>query len=124
MTDISLIEHLRSLEEKLLQPEVRESATELNRLLSNEFKEFGSSGRTFNKKSVIDGLTKTERTTRNIPMTLSNFDAQLLAPGIALTTFHIVRHSDNQKSLRSSIWKLNGDQWQMYFHQGTPTQLI
>ncbi|WP_163102075.1 DUF4440 domain-containing protein [Peribacillus alkalitolerans] len=124
MTEISLIEHLRSLEEKLLQPEVRESASELDQLLSDEFKEFGSSGRTFNKESIIEGLTKTERTTRNIPMTLSNFDAKLLAPGVALTTFHIYRHSDNQNSLRSSIWKLNGDQWQMYFHQGTPTEFI
>ena len=47
---------LRSLEEQLLQPEIRKNSEKLGDLLADEFVEFGSSGRTFDKRSIIDRL--------------------------------------------------------------------
>ena len=44
----------RELEERLLQPDVRSSAEEIAKLLADEFIEFGSSGRVFNKHHVIE----------------------------------------------------------------------
>jgi hypothetical protein len=29
----------------------------------------------------------------------------------------------SRAALRSSIWKRDGDRWQMLFHQGTPTDV-
>ncbi|MET1013635.1 MAG: hypothetical protein ABWX61_03880 [Paenisporosarcina sp.] len=48
-TSSSLEAHIRELEEKLLQPDIRTSEIELDELLSNEFLEFTSSGKVKNK---------------------------------------------------------------------------
>ena len=47
---------LRRLEEQLLQPETRSSADQLGKLLADEFIEFGSSGRVFDKAKIIESL--------------------------------------------------------------------
>ncbi|WP_375472314.1 DUF4440 domain-containing protein [uncultured Nostoc sp.] len=47
---------LRELEERLLQPDVRKSAKDIMDLLADEFIEFGSSGRVFNKQQIIESL--------------------------------------------------------------------
>lgn len=53
-------------------------------------------------------------------MTLTDFKVKLLASDVALTTYRVIKHKDMKYSLRSSIWKLKEDTWQMVFHQGTP----
>ena len=51
------VEHaLRELEERLLQPDVRRSPRALADLLADEFVEFGSSGRIFDKPQIIAAL--------------------------------------------------------------------
>ncbi len=45
--DDGLKKTIRDLEESLLQPEIRSSAKELDALLDNDFKEFGSSGEAY-----------------------------------------------------------------------------
>jgi hypothetical protein len=52
-TEVAL---LRGLEEELLKPEVRRSADRLSHLLADEFVEFGSSGRIFDKRQIIESL--------------------------------------------------------------------
>jgi hypothetical protein len=117
MENSSLKEHLYSLEERLLQPDVRKSVEELEILLADDFIEFGSSGRVFNKQQVIERLPNES----TIQMTLMDFEVKLLAPDVALTTYRVLKHKDMKYSLRSSIWKLKEGKWQMVFHQGTPT---
>jgi hypothetical protein len=46
----------------------------------------------------------------------------ILAADIILATYRATKTEvDGQQSysLRSSIWRKNGDKWQMFFHQGT-----
>ncbi|HUW84615.1 MAG TPA: DUF4440 domain-containing protein [Phycisphaerae bacterium] len=120
-TQSSLEEQLRVLEERLLQPEVRRSAEALGDLLADEFVEFGSSGRVFSKQDAVEGLPHAP----TVRITLSDFKATLLAPGVALATYRAVKHdepkAEMKHSLRSSIWKLLDGRWQVVFHQGTPT---
>lgn len=113
----TLENHLRQLEEALLQPDVRKSAR-VSELLADEFVEFGSSGRTFDKNQIIATLTE------EIPtqVTLSEFRMQLLSENIALVTYRTHRHTEPPVyALRSSIWKFADDQWRVIFHQGTIT---
>jgi hypothetical protein len=120
--NLALEDHLRQLEEHLLQPSVRGSAEEVSELLAREFIEFGSSGRIFDKQQIIASL-QMEPTVRR---SLLDFKSSVLAPGIVLVTYRVIRQGPSNEppihSLRSSIWKLIDDQWQMVFHQGTPTQ--
>jgi hypothetical protein len=44
---------LRDLEERLLLPSVRASPDEVATLLADEFIEFGSTGRTYDKQQII-----------------------------------------------------------------------
>jgi hypothetical protein len=117
MENSSLKEHLCLLEERLLHPGVRKSVKELDILLADDFIEFGSSGRTYNKQQVMDGLANESI----VQLTLMDFKANLLAPDVALTTYRVVEHKYMKYSLHSSIWKLKEDKWQMVFHQGTPS---
>ena len=118
--DVSIEAHLRTLEEELLQPEVRKTASRVDTLLAEEFIEFGSSGRVFNKQQIIEML----RSESPVRLSLTDFKARTLAPGVVLTTYRAVRYwaSGEQPiySLRSSVWRLLDGRWQMVFHQGTP----
>lgn len=111
-----LKETLYQLEKRLLQPEVRQDPQELDRLLSDDFFEFGSSGRVWYKKDCVGekGLSVRD-------MTLYDFDIHPLSENVVLTTYRVKDETRQQHTLRSSIWKNENGRWQMFFHQGTPT---
>ncbi|MDZ8093306.1 MAG: DUF4440 domain-containing protein [Nostoc sp. DedQUE05] len=111
----------RELEERLLQPDVRKSATDIMDLLADEFIEFGSSGRVFNKQQIIESL-QNESIQPLTQRLITEFKTLVLVTGVVLVTYRIVRHISGKQpvhSLRSSIWKLNNARWKMIFHQGT-----
>jgi hypothetical protein len=112
---------LRSLEEQLLKPEVRGSPDEVDYLLADEFIEFGSSGRVYDKRQIIAALQQEtpDPTTR---ISLVDFVARRLAPEVILVTYRTIRPDRPESRLRSSIWKLVEGRWQMVFHQGTPSK--
>lgn len=117
--DTSTEEHLKTLELRLLDPEIRKSSTELGALLADEFREFVSTGQIYNKSQIIDLLRKAPTNDSS----LTDFKAHLLAPDVALATFFYFRGATQDrpaaKSIRSSIWKRLNGRWQMVFHQGT-----
>jgi hypothetical protein len=118
--ELSVEQLIRQLEERLLQPEIRKSADEVAPLLAEEFTEFGSSGRVFNKQQIIQSLQGESPVARS----LTDFKTLVLAPGVVLATYRAIRHGPSEEqstsSLRSSIWKWIDGRWQMIFHQGTP----
>jgi hypothetical protein len=119
--DVSIEAHLRALEEELLQPAVRKTASRLDALLSDDFMEFGSSGRVFDKQAIID-ILKSESPTRR---SLTGFRTLSLGPGVVLTTYRATSYDASGEqpihSLRSSVWRLLDARWQIVFHQGTPS---
>jgi hypothetical protein len=109
-------QHLQKLEELLLQPATRRDAEQVAGLLSDDFVEIGSSGSAYTKAEIIAALA------RETPVrwTMDQFEARSLADGVVLATYRATRHGDRTvSSLRSSIWKLDGERWRMVFHQGT-----
>lgn len=112
-------ELLRRLEERLLQPDVRKSASAVADLLADDFIEFGSSGVIFNKRQIIDALQRESP----LQLSLTDFRALVLTSDVVLVTYRAIRHdfTENEtiSSLRSSIWKLIEGRWQIVFHQGT-----
>jgi len=112
---VQLTTLLRDLENRLLEPEVRQSPVEVDRLLADEFLEFTSSGNACRKQHCVGGMSA-------VDMVMSDFQARLLAPGVALATYRVAKRDGQEvkHSLRSSIWKQIASRWQMVFHQGTP----
>ena len=103
----------------MLQPEVRASREKLAALLADDFVEFGSSGKVFDKRKVIAALTREP----SAKPSLSKFAVKMLADNIALVTYRATRSAAPSRrpvqSLRCSIWRLRDGDWQMVFHQGT-----
>jgi len=109
---------LFDLEKKLLDPSVRHSRLQLETLLAPSFVEFGCSGRVWDRKSIVDALVSGSST----PVEAFDFQALELAHDVVLITYKTKRTNEDGSlyaSLRNSIWRLTGNQWQMIFHQGT-----
>ena len=120
-SETSIIEQIRNLEQRLLNPEVRSSSEELEQLLSDDFIEFGSSGRTYDREQVILSLQHQ----RPGHFSIGDFQVRLLAPGVVLAIYRVVQSSkeenEREYSLRSSVWRFKDGRWQIVFHQGTRT---
>ena len=123
-TEISLAEHLRELEELLAKPEIRKSPAELARLIADDFREFGGSGRIFDKQQIIAALQQQGE----CRLSLQDFRAVSLAPDVVLLTYRgtaqFAGAATTLHSLRSSIWRKQNGEWKVVFHQGTPTKAI
>ncbi len=111
---MSLASELLALEKRLLDPHTRSSPEEISAILSDDFLEFGSSGKIYDKVKAVEVLAALD----SGPYELTDFAVRELAPAVVLATY-TVRFA-GKHSLRSSIWKLRGDSWRLTFHQGTP----
>jgi hypothetical protein len=114
-------EQIRGLELSLLDPAIRGSARELDRLLADDFFEIGSSGRVFeNKARIIVALAEES----GFRFSMHDFETRALGEGIVLATYRVVAQTGDDEeprsSLRSSIW-VRRESWQLVFHQGTRT---
>ncbi|WP_151733284.1 DUF4440 domain-containing protein ['Paenibacillus yunnanensis' Narsing Rao et al. 2020] len=116
MEDIAwLTAHIRGLEEQLLSAEVRASVNRLEELLDGQFFEYGSSGRVWLREDLLG-----EEGAGAVRMTLSDFALHPLGETAALATYRTYNEDTGRQALRSSVWKLSGGRWRMFFHQGTP----
>ncbi|WP_394781639.1 DUF4440 domain-containing protein [Undibacterium sp.] len=111
---------LTSLEQRLLQAEVRANAPALDRLIDESFVEFGASGRMFRKSEI---LCRTPRLPQ-LEYVPADFKVTELIPGLAqlscrLRTINPVS-GEVSHSVRSSIWKRSGHHWKLVFQQGLP----
>lgn len=116
-----LVDELLKLETDLHKREIRSSTLALSELLADEFVEFGSSGRIFDKSAIIDALAAEAD---DLQVSVEDFAVRELAPNVALVTYVVAKPLGRQAamvrtSLRSSIWQMRDDRWQMIFHQGT-----
>ena len=110
----TLCHMLLSLEERLLDPEVRRDGGRLAALLADDFREFGKSGRVYDRESIL-ALLAVEVAQA---ISIEAFTAELLGPEAALATY-ISQTVDGQRVRRSSVWIYRQGRWQMLFHQGT-----
>ena len=114
--------HFFELETSLHRREIRNSPDAVSTLLADDFLEFGSSGRVWDKSSIVASMEKEQL---DLQVTVEDFAARELAPGVVLVTYVSRRGERNAgdqsiaSTLRSSIWKSFEGKWRMVFHQGT-----
>lgn len=107
------------LELSLLKPEVRSSKEALDKLLADDFIEFGSSGNKYTKADILERLPNT---LEKVEYNVSNFAVDTPSKNIAIATFKTERTTNGKDlviSLRSSHWKKTDKGWQIFFHQAT-----
>jgi len=85
----------------------------LEGLIADGFLEFGASGRTWDKASMLRTLAGA---TPMPPVDLEDFVVEALADDVALVTYRL---GPPRPSNRSSVWIRRDGRWQVRFHQGT-----
>ena len=116
---MTICDQLKSLEQSLLSDAVRKDQAQLSALLAPDFREIGSSGRTFSRAEILEEL-QAEPTLPHV--TLSKFRCSMLSDALALVTYQTARTTPEAApvvALRSSLWALREERWQILFHQGT-----
>lgn len=113
--------NLYELEKSLFRSDGKKTE-EVEAVIGDEFVEFGSSGKIYNKKQTVEAIMQGPEGKIDI----ENFKAMQLSDDAALVTYTAVKFRVEEKtgkrSLRSSIWKLVKGKWQIVFHQGTLTE--
>lgn len=118
MNDI--IDTIKELEFSLLKPEVRSSKAALGRLLTDDFVEFGTSGKKYTKADILERLPNT---LENVEYRVSDFSVETPSANTAIAMFKTERTTDGKDkviSQRSSHWRKTEKGWQMFFHEATP----
>jgi hypothetical protein len=113
MKNPKLQDHLYSLEERLFHPDREADRSNLVPLFAEDYKEFCSSGRVFNRQQTIDVLLTSDPR----PATIHHFYVEQLAENAALATYRAT--TPVAISYRSSLWIFRDNRWQLLFHQGT-----
>ena len=119
MHSCNVKQQLIEIEQLLVQPATRLSAELLNRYIADDFYEIAATGRCFGKAEVLARLP-----TETPPViTQQDFECRVLAEGLAQLTYRAtIQRVENDViaySMRSSIYRFDGERWQMIFHQGT-----
>lgn len=108
------IEAVVRAELELLDPDVRRSAEQLTALLHPDFVELGSSGRRWDRDSMIASLTCSDQTSRAHAVDMVPVS---VAPGVVHLRY--VSVNGRRRAQRSSIWVHDECGWRAWFHQGT-----
>lgn len=99
------------LEQRLLEPEVRLDRAALTALLHEDFREFGASGRVYDRAGIVETLLAGDGSSA----TAFEFNATRLSSDVVLLTYRT-----DPPSLRTSIWSRGPDgEWRIVHHQGT-----
>src|SRR5438445_4816224 len=105
MLAVTLEQELQDLEYQMMDPAARRSPESLAHLLAEDFVEFGSSGRVYDKQQVLTAL-RNEKEPREFMV--ENFQVRNLAPHIVLVNYRVRVHihggAETAGTLRSSIW--------------------
>lgn len=116
------LDHCYRAEARLLDPQVRADAHQLDALLAVDFNEIGASGRVWTREQIIDAMTATAYETAHQtppPDPAQMSDVTTLALGPDLVQVRYLSDNGGRRAYRSSLWRRNGDTWQVVFHQGT-----
>jgi hypothetical protein len=116
---------IKGLEEKLLLQKIRSSREELEKLVSPDFIEYGSSGKIYNYLGIIAYLLANSADTFNY--TFVNFKTIRLSDDTILALYILETEKNHKITItnRSSLWRREGDSegedswWRIIFHQGT-----
>ncbi len=107
---------LYELEESLWKPETRFDHEYMNGILTEDFFEFGRSGRTYRREETLS----TPMQEIDIKLPLKDFQVHEVADDVVLVTYvSEVQYEELEIGNRSSVWVKKGGGWKLRFHQGT-----
>jgi hypothetical protein len=82
-------------------------------LLDDGFREFGSSGRVWDRASILAALAVDDTPAPDV----GDVAGTALGPDVVLVTYRST--GPDRSTLRSSVWRRRDGHWRLVFHQGT-----
>ena len=107
---------IKSLELELVNVATRKNKDRLCELLSDDFEEFGSSGKVYSKRDILNILPSS----KSVIYELNDFRFINLSGDCILAKYKA--NTSGVGSYRTSIWVKNVNGWQMLHHQSTVRQ--
>ncbi|QJY47102.1 DUF4440 domain-containing protein [Pseudonocardia broussonetiae] len=115
MTDDPDLQDVIARERRLHDPAVRRAPEVAGELLDPDFREFGASGRVWDRASILAMMASSDD---GPPVVADEWCATRLADDVVLLTYR-TRRAD-RTALRSSLWRRSGGgPWRVVFHQAT-----
>ena len=106
---------VRDCERALLTGAVRGDRLSAGLLLHADYREYGRSGRVWDKNAVLDMM---QDTAELVQLRAEDLEAVPLGDDVVLVTYDSV--TPQARAHRSSVWVRESGRWQVRFHQGTP----
>ncbi|HCG5537803.1 TPA: DUF4440 domain-containing protein [Vibrio parahaemolyticus] len=107
---------------ELHQYEIRQSKTDIERLIHPSFVEVGKSGTSYDFDSIIEMMEGEESSSTRIHS--QRYECIQLEPSVQLLRYESALVSEvgevSDFAKRCSIWAFTGTCWQLKYHQGTP----
>lgn len=112
-------QELRILEESLWRSSTRFDRDYMDKILSENFIEFGRSGKIYSRQEIINATPQEIEAT----LPLKDFKITKIDDDVRLITY-ISQVMNQQLDIgnRSSLWRRRPKGWELCFHQGTPAQ--
>ncbi|MFM2483871.1 nuclear transport factor 2 family protein [Celerinatantimonas yamalensis] len=118
---MNIIEQLVNLEKIILNPAIRQSPERMQELLAPDFVEVGHKGDYWQRAQLINALQFEQNWSAHI----QDIEHREVTHEVHQLIYRAFIHPDGQDeyySRRTSVWRWNGETWQMVFHQGTPIE--
>lgn len=110
------IEELRVLEESLWIAQTRFDKDYMDKILSEDFFEFGRSGKIYKREETL--LAAAQEIDAQLP--LKDFKVHQISSDVVLVTYiSEVKYENLEIGNRSSLWVKKSEGWKLKFHQGT-----
>lgn len=120
LQQIIISEFIKQLELKLLHTYPKTDPALIDDLISDEFEEISSSGQVSSKNDVVNWLLNKDS---HIQWSLSDFRIKALTDDLVMAIYTAQKLNDpdsaSKGSMRTSIWKRQGNNWKMIFHQAS-----
>jgi predicted enzyme related to lactoylglutathione lyase len=107
------VDVLTALERAMWDASTRGDRSWMDAHLTEDFTEFGFSGRAYDRADILDTPVGT------IDATLADMEVRPVGRDAALVTYR--SQQPRGAANRASVWRRADGRWRMAFHQGTPT---
>ncbi len=118
---LPVLGELRAQEPLFHRPQFAATPEDFERLMSPDYWEIGASGRRYSRTFILETLKKqplVDSEAANWQTT--DFACRQLGPDTYLLTYTL--DQNGRVTRRTTVWRRNGANWQILFHQGTLTE--
>lgn len=115
-----VLEALQAREPLFHRPEFGTTRADFARMVSEDFREIGASGRRYDRAFVLDLLERRHAQPHDDPWETSGFACRALGARTWLLTYTL--RQGERLSRRMTLWHEDDDGWRALYHQGTLVQ--